>query len=300
MVIYMKFKENLKKYTDDFNKYLEKYKFNKNCLEARLYESMEYSLFSSGKRIRPVLMMAVCDMFNKDVQDCIPYAVGLEMIHNFSLIHDDLPGIDNDEFRHFKPTNHIAYGEATAILAGDSLLNMAYKIMIDDVQNEPNKENINKKLRALNCIVTSVSQMIVGEYLDTVNEGKNIEKSELDYIHKNKTGALIEAALICAGILCSLTDSDLENLKKYAKNVGLAFQIRDDILSEFGDETKTGKPVGNDKKMKKCTYVTIYGVNKSKEILNDLINDAKESLSIYGDKAEFLKNIADYIGDREN
>lgn len=283
----VKFKEKLKKYTDDFNYELKKYIFDKHCLEARLYESMEYTLFSNGKRIRPILMMSVCDMFGQDIEKCFPYAVALEMIHNFSLIHDDLPGIDNDKFRHSKPTNHIAFDEATAILAGDNLLNIAYKIMINDIFNQTNKES-EEKIKALKFISDAISKMIVGEYLDTIDEGKCIEKSELDYIHENKTGALIEAAIVCGGYLSFVSDEDLNNLKKYAKNIGLAFQIKDDILSEIGKHTKTGKPVGNDRKMKKCTYVTMYGVDKSYEILNILVEEAKSYLNIYKDKAKFL------------
>lgn len=299
MVKYMEFREKLEKYVENFNNNLEKYRLNKECLEGRLFESMEYSLFSCGKRIRPILMMSACEMLGYDFNICIPYAVSLEMIHNFSLIHDDLPGIDNDDFRHFKPTNHKVYGEATAILAGDNLLNMAYKIVTDSILSDSNNDNVIRKVDALNYLSNAVNKMIVGEYLDTINEGKKINVDELNYIHNNKTGALIEAALVCAGILCNANKDDINNLKNYAKDIGLAFQIKDDILSELGDRKITGKPVGNDKDRKKCTYVAMYGVKKSLEILDDLITDSKNSLKVYGSNAKFLKDMADYIKDRE-
>lgn len=299
MVKCMEFREEFEKYAEIFNSNLERYRFNKECLEGRLFESMEYSLFSCGKRIRPILMMSVCEMLGYDFSICIPYAVALEMIHNFSLIHDDLPGIDNDDFRHFKATNHKVYGEATAILAGDNLLNMSYKIVTDSILVDSNNINVKRKVEALNYLSNAVNRMIVGEYLDTVDEGKKIDIDELNYIHNNKTGALIEAALVCGGILCNANDDDINNLKKYAKDIGLAFQIKDDILSELGDKKITGKPVGNDKEREKCTYVSMYGVNKSLKILDDLVEEAKNSLKVYGSNAQFLKDMADYIKDRE-
>ena len=305
----MDFKEELKKYQNIINEELEKYKIvNDKSLEKKLNDSMEYSLLSSGKRLRPILVLATYSLFSDDFKKVIPYAVAIEMVHNFSLIHDDLPGIDNDDFRHGKPTNHKMFGESTAILAGDGLLNKAYITISQDLLKEQS-ENINnvdnirridlmKKIKVFNEFSIAVERMIAGEYVDTEVEGKKIEKDCLEYIHKNKTGALLKLSVRMGSILSTAKDEDVNRLSNYAEKIGLAFQIKDDILSEEGDEKVLGKPVGNDKEMEKCTYVSIYGIEKSKQILNKVIDEAINELNIYGEKAEFLKSLAIYIKDR--
>ena len=224
----------------------------------------------------------------------MPYAVAIEMIHNFSLIHDDLPGIDNDDFRHGKPTNHKMFNEATAILAGDSLLNNAYLIISENLKNNFTKENIDSFYE----LSYAVDRMLIGEYVDTEYEGKQALIDELEYMHKNKTGALIRAAVRIGAILAKVNEEDLINLTNYAEKIGLAFQIRDDILSEIGDEKVLGKPVGNDRKRKKCTYVTKYGLEKAEQELEKNIQEALNCLKPYGEKAKFLKDLAIYIGNR--
>ena len=294
----MDFKENLKKYQDIVNKNLEKHLRNKDCLEGVLNESMEYSLMAGGKRLRPILVIATYEIFKQDIEKCIPYSVAIEMVHNFSLIHDDLPGIDNDDFRHGKLTNHKKYNEATAILAGDGLLNNAYIVISKDLKESSNEE-LERKIKVFNEFSIAVDRMIAGEYVDTEYEGKEITKEDLEYIHKNKTGALLKLCVRMGAILAGASDKDLEKLTSYAEKIGLAFQIKDDILSEEGDEKVLGKPVGNDKAMEKCTYVSKYGLKESKEILEKITKEAIEELKSYGNKAEFLKELALYIKNRD-
>lgn len=294
----MEFKEQLKEYQEIINKELKKYLRKEEVPEKILNSSMEYSLMAGGKRIRPILVMATYEIFKNDIDKCIPYAVAIEMVHNFSLIHDDLPGIDNDDFRHGKPTNHKQFNEATAILAGDGLLNQAYIVISEDLRKSSNEE-LKNKILVFNEFSNAVDKMIAGEYIDTEYEGKQISNEYLEYIHKNKTGALLRLCVRMGAILANATDEDLKRLTLYAEKIGLAFQIKDDILSEEGNEEVLGKPVGNDKKLEKCTYVSKYGLDGAKEILGKITKEAINEISMYGEKAEFLKQLALYIKNRE-
>jgi len=293
----MEFKEQLKEYQEIINKELEKYIRREEVPERILNNSMEYSLMAGGKRIRPILVMATYKIFNDNIEKCMPYAVAIEMVHNFSLIHDDLPGIDNDDFRHGKPTNHKQFNEATAILAGDGLLNYAYIVVSEDLKKS-NNEELKSKIQVFNEFSNAVDRMIAGEYVDTEYEGKQISDDYLEYIHKNKTGALLRLCVRMGAILAGASDIDLERLTSYSEKIGLAFQIKDDILSEEGDEDVLGKPVGNDKELEKCTYVSKYSLDGAKDILEKITKEAIEEISIYGEKAEFLKQLALYIKDR--
>ena len=294
----MDFKEKLEKYQQQINQELEKYIRKQNCPEQILNQSMEYSLMAGGKRLRPILVLATYQLFKEDIEKCMPYAVAIEMVHNFSLIHDDLPGIDNDDFRHGKPTNHKQFNEATAILAGDGLLNDAYRVISEDLIHSGTEE-IAKKARILNEFSKAVDRMLAGEYMDTEWEGKKITQQELEYIHENKTGALLKLCVRMGAILADCTEIELQGLSNYADKIGLAFQIKDDILSEEGDEKTLGKPVGNDRELGKCTYVSQYGLQGAKDILDKITKEAIGKLERYGDKAEFLKELALYIQNRE-
>lgn len=293
----MNFKERLYQYQQYVNTNLES-KLRKNeCLEKQLNASMEYSLMAGGKRLRPILVIATYEIFKKDIEKCLPYAIAIEMVHNFSLIHDDLPAIDNDDFRHGKLSNHKKFNESTAILAGDGLLNNAYMVISEDLQ-QSNTENLERKIKVFTEFAQSVDRMIAGEYVDTEYEGKQISAEELEYIHINKTGALLRLCVRMGAILAGAPKEDIESLTRYAEKIGLAFQIKDDILSEEGDEEVLGKPVGNDKEMGKCTYVSEYGLDKAKEILEETTKDALSEIEKYGEKAEFLKELAIYIKNR--
>lgn len=297
----MEFKENLKKYQNIINEELEKYLRKENCPEKTLNDSMEYSLMAGGKRLRPILVLATYELFRDNYEEAMPFAVAIEMIHNFSLIHDDLPEVDNDDFRHGKPTNHKKFNHPTALLAGDGLLNQAYIVLSDEilysVENQY-KENFYSKVKAFNEFTKAVDRMIVGEYLDTELEGQQISKEMLEYIHINKTGALLKLCVRMGAILAEASEKDIERLTIYAEKIGLAFQIKDDILSEEGNPEITGKPVGNDKELGKCTYVSYYGLDGAKQELNKIIEEAIEQIKIYGEKSEFLRQLALYIKDR--
>ena len=297
----MEFKQNLKMYQDIVNNELEKYLRKEECPEKTLNNSMEYSLMAGGKRLRPILVLATYQLFKEDIEEAMPFAVAIEMVHNFSLIHDDLPEVDNDDFRHGKPTNHKQFNHPTALLAGDGLLNQAYIVLSDEIlysAENQYKENFCEKVRAFNEFSKAVDRMIAGEYLDTELEGKQISKEMLEYIHINKTGALLKLCVRMGAILAGASEKDLKKLTKYAENIGLAFQIKDDILSEEGNEEILGKPVGNDKELEKCTYVSKYGLQGAKKILEEITKEAIEELKEYGDRAEFLRELALYIKDR--
>ena len=293
----MDFKAELKKYQEIVEKELDKYVRKDKCIEETLNKSMEYSLMGGGKRLRPILVIATYQLFKNDIEKCMPYAVAIEMVHNFSLIHDDLPGIDNDDFRHGRQTNHKKFNEATAILAGDGLLNSAYIVISENLQ-ESTQEELKEKLKIFNEFSLAVDRMIAGEYIDTEYEGKEISTEYLDYIHINKTGALLKLCVRMGAILGKASEEELQELSNYADKIGLAFQIKDDILSEEGDEKILGKPVGNDKKRKKCTYVSKYGLQESKRRLEKITQEAIKSLDKFGEKAEFLRELALYIQNR--
>ena len=271
----MNFKDELTKYIDIINNELTKYLKKEDCPEHILNESKGYSLMAGGKRLRPILIIASYNLFKDDIEKCYKFAVAMEMVHTFSLIHDDLPGIDNDDYRRGKLTNHKKYNEATAILAGDSLLNNAYNLIIDDISESDDNEK-QSKLNALYELSYGIDRMIAGEYVDTEYEGKQISSDYLEYMHENKTGALIKASVRIGAILANADEKDLNKLTDYAEKIGLAFQIKDDILSEIGNEKELGKPVGNDKARGKCTYVTKYGLEKAQKMLDDIINEAIE------------------------
>ena len=293
----MDFKKKLKQYQELINEELSKYIETRKCPEEMLNRSMEYSLMAGGKRLRPILVIATYQIFKKDIQECMSFAVAIEMVHNFSLIHDDLPGIDNDDFRHGKPTNHKQFNEATAILAGDGLLNYAYRVISKDLENSK-KDDLAKKIKTFQEFSDAVDKMIIGEFVDTDVEGKQISEETLEYIHKNKTGALLTLCVRMGAILSEASQEDLNRLTSYAEKIGLAFQIKDDILSEEGDEKVLGKPIGNDKILEKCTYVSKYGLEGAKKKLEELTKDAIEELKVYNEKAEFLIELAQYIKER--
>ncbi len=294
----MDFKQALIDDAKLINDSFEKYFRNTDCPEGILNESTKYSLLAGGKRLRPILILETYKLFKQNVKECIPFAVAMEMIHTFSLIHDDLPSIDNDDYRRGKLTNHKKFNEATAILAGDSLLNNAYMIMINDIINSKDEDIKFRKIKAIYEISYGIDRMIAGEYIDTEYEGKKISSDYLEYMHKNKTGALIKASVKVGAIIAGAEDKDIEKLSLYAEKIGLAFQIKDDILSEIGDALVLGKPVGNDKERGKCTYVSKYGLEEAKKMLESITKEAIEIVSSYKTDDEFLKELALYIANR--
>lgn len=294
----MKFKQSLKERADYIEELLSKYMPKEEGYQKTIMESMNYSLRAGGKRLRPILTLEACKIVGGNEEDIIPFAVAIEMIHTYSLIHDDLPALDNDDLRRGRKTNHIVYGEDMAILAGDALLNYAFEIMLS---NSIEKENPKKYLKAINEIAKSsgIYGMIGGQVVDVKSENKQIPKEELDYIHSNKTAAIIIGCMRAAAIIGNASEDNLDKITKYAKNIGLSFQIVDDILDIEGDELKLGKKVGSDIDNHKSTYPSLLGLEESKMIARKLIEEAKDNIKDIGTNSEFLIGLADYIIDRE-
>lgn len=277
---------------DALYKYMEK----KDSPQKLIYDAASYSIKAGGKRLRPILVTECYKMCGGEEKErVLPFACAIEMIHTYSLIHDDLPAMDNDDLRRGKPTNHKVFGEAAAILAGDALLNLAFETAL-------NAENImpDKKIEALKVLANASGWdgMIGGQAVDLESEGKNISFETLKYIHKLKTGALISAACEMGAVLAGANESERKAVKKYAENLGIAFQVLDDILDVTADEKALGKPVGSDEKNKKCTYVTIFGTERAKEYAKEYTYNAIEALDMFGDRAEFLIKLTEYLLER--
>lgn len=290
------FKEEFNRKIEIVTRSLEMYFIKKNNYQQNIYDAMEYSLFAGGKRIRPVLALSCAELFG-DEKKVLPFACGLEMIHTYSLIHDDLPCMDNDDLRRGKPTNHRVFGEAMAVLAGDALLTRAFEVAVKFSQLSP--EQTLREIQIL-AEASGTEGMIGGQVIDMESEGKKVDAKTLNALHINKTGALIIAAAKLGAIAGGATEEDIEHLSEYAKNIGLAFQIKDDILDVEGDSEVLGKKTGVDEINEKTTFVSIYGLEKSKQMLSDYTEKAKEQLKPYGEQAEFLKELANYLLKRDN
>lgn len=291
-------KERLMEYTELINSELDRLIKIENSPEKELLESMKYSLMAGGKRLRPALVLEGYRLFKPDYENAVPFACAMEMVHTFSLIHDDLPAIDNDDLRRGKPTNHKVYGESTAILAGDGLLDYAYKV-IASVFEEP--KNVENKVKAFKIFADNVFDMIKGEYVDIENEEKEISLDELMYMHDNKTAALIRASLTMGATLAGASCDEIKILTEYANIIGLTFQIRDDILGEIGDEKILGKPIGHDKINGKRTFVTVLGIEEAKKQLEEKTKEAVEVISKFPEhNTDFFKELAIFIKERNN
>jgi geranylgeranyl diphosphate synthase type II len=265
---------------------------------AKIYEAMRYSLLAGGKRLRPILCLATSDLTGGTIEMAMPTACALEMIHTMSLIHDDLPAMDNDDFRRGKPTNHKVYGEDIAILAGDGLLAYAFEYVATQTRNVA-PENI---LRVVACLGRTVGAagLVGGQVLDLESEGKSdITAETLSFIHTHKTGALLEASVVSGAILANASEEDITRLSQYAQNIGLAFQIIDDILDITATDEQLGKTAGKDLEAQKATYPSLWGLEKSQAKAQELVNKAIAQLSNYGVKAEPLRAIANYIVTRD-
>ncbi|HGM3505668.1 polyprenyl synthetase family protein [Clostridioides sp. ZZV15-6383] len=294
----MEFKQCLKEKASFIENVLKEYMPKEEGYQKTVIEAMNYSLSAGGKRLRPILTLEACKIVGGNEEDAIAFAVAIEMIHTYSLIHDDLPALDNDDLRRGRPTNHKVYGEAMGILAGDALLNYAFEVML---AGSINKENPEKYLKAINEIAkgAGIYGMIGGQVVDVESENKQIEKEKLDYIHMNKTAAMMVGCMRAGATIGGANAEQMEEITKYAKNIGLSFQIVDDILDIVGDEVKLGKKVGSDIENHKSTYPSLLGLDKSKEIAHNLIDEAKKSIEKLSEDVDFLKGLAEYIIDRE-
>lgn len=297
----MEFNAQYEKWLKKINVNLEEQlAFDKNSLQRTVYEAMYYSLNAGGKRIRPVLAMAICDLLDGDEEEVLPFACSIEMIHTYSLIHDDLPAMDNDDFRRGRATNHKIFGEAMAILAGDGLLNLAFESMLRHTLGD--RKNLEAKITAMDIIsrASGVGGMIGGQVVDMESEGKQISPEVLQSMHRLKTGALLKAPVMASAVLCGADQATAKKLEIYADSIGLAFQVQDDILDIIGDPSKLGKKPRSDSARQKSTFITVYGMEESKKMLQDLTDRAKRSIADLGAGSEFLLRMADFLINRKH
>lgn len=263
-----------------------------------IHEAMAYSVFAGGKRFRPVLCMAACEAVCGSGAQALDAACALECIHTYSLVHDDLPGMDNDDYRRGKLTNHKVFGEGMAILAGDALLTYAFEILAD-MDDGTNTKQIIQIIREA-AKASGEAGMVGGQVVDILSEQKAPSLELLEYIHTHKTGALIAASVRIGAILGGADSNHLEALTVYAQKLGLAFQITDDILDVVGDADKIGKPVGSDEKNQKSTYPLLFGLEQSRQMANDAVQAAIRALEPLGDNADMLRQLALYLLSREH
>jgi geranylgeranyl diphosphate synthase type II len=261
----------------------------------RILEAMKYSLMAGGKRIRSILCMAAAETADGDAENAMPAACALEMIHTYSLIHDDLPAMDNDVLRRGKPTCHMAFDEATAILAGDALLTLAFQTLSSIELSSADQAATWLRVIELFSHAAGYCGMIQGQMIDIASEGSRLTLAELKSMHRLKTGALIEASLCSGAVLGGLNSNRIKMLESYAQNIGLAFQVADDILNVEGDPEMMGKAVGTDKLRNKATYPSLLGLQESKKFAKDLVKNALQALESFDKKAEPLRAIANYI-----
>jgi geranylgeranyl diphosphate synthase type II len=275
--------------------YLENLRFSGETTTAGLEEAMRYSLLAGGKRIRPVLALATAEALGHPQEDVMALAAAIELIHTYSLIHDDLPAMDDDDLRRGKPTCHVVYGEDVAILAGDGLFAEAIKLVLDEQDGEPDRV-----LRALRHLVAaiSVSGMVGGQYVD-VKETAPQDEAGLRHLHALKTGRLIAAAIECPLLLFGAGEAATMGLRRFAAELGVLFQIVDDILDVTGDEAALGKPQGSDERHGKHTYVSVFGLDKARELARDSHNNARAALADAGGQTATLEQITDYILTRD-
>ena len=280
---------------------LERYLPGEEERPQSLHKAMRYSLFAGGKRVRPVLMLAACEAVGGDIDQALPAACAMEMIHTYSLIHDDLPAMDDDDFRRGRPTNHKVFGEAIAILAGDGLLTEAFKLMSDPrfaAGSDPAA-----RIAVINEIATCAGSygMVGGQVVDMESEGKpEMDLPTVQYIHTHKTGALIKASVVAGALLGGADERQLAAIRRYGEAAGLAFQIADDILDIEGTTEEIGKDAGSDEARGKATYPAVMGLAAAKEEAKGMMDEALNALSIFADRAEPLRAIAQYIVERKN
>jgi len=273
-------------------KQLEKYLNDYNNIPRELSEPVKYCIMSGGKRFRPILCLATAIGFGCETSNIMPTACAIEFIHSYSLIHDDLPAIDDDDLRRGKPSCHKKFGEATAILAGDAIFAEAFNLIL-----KYQKCTSEKKLRILSEIVNAsgASGMVAGQIVDITSASKTISKKALEYMHTNKTGRLISASITSSGILCGAEDGTLDSLREYGLNIGLAFQITDDIIDIISNSTVSGKTRGKDKVQSKNTYPFLWGMDKSRKIAEEKINTAMDAIKRINMDSQLLEDIANFI-----
>ena len=278
---------------------LKKYLPKQEGFQKEIMEAMEYSLMAGGKRLRPMLMKETFEMFGGEGEIIEPFMAAMEMIHTYSLVHDDLPAMDNDEYRRGRKTTHVVYGEAMGILTGDALLNYAFETAAEAFTMFPEKSlQIGKALQIL-AKKAGIYGMIGGQVVDVNSEGKSISKEVLDFIHELKTSALIESSMMIGATLAGTSPEEIQTVKTIAKNVGIAFQIQDDVLDVTSSLEVLGKPVLSDEKNEKTTYVTLVGLDKAREYVEVISNEAIDLLRKFEAKNPFLEELLRELIHRE-
>lgn len=289
----MAFQETLQGYITMVEDYLSQLPWGKDSLS----ESMAYSLVGGGKRIRPVLALAAAQVVGGEPEKVLPAAAALELIHTYSLIHDDLPAMDNDDYRRGRLSNHKVFGEAMAILAGDGLLTYAFEVLADSTFAQPERQ-----LRAIREVAAAAGKlgMVGGQVLDLEGERKQLTLEEIETVHKAKTGALLMVSARLGGILGGGSEEQIEALTAYAQALGLAFQIKDDILDVTADTETLGKPAGSDLRQGKSTYVSLLGLDGAARQLHTQVREAQSALKCLDSDTEFLGGLAVYIEQRQH
>jgi geranylgeranyl diphosphate synthase type II len=292
----MEIKGAIQTLREELNKYLHDYMEGKGSYNKRVYEAMQYSLDAGGKRIRPLLFLLTYKLYKVDCSEVMDIAAAIEMIHTYSLIHDDLPAMDNDDLRRGKPTNHKVFGEAIAVLAGDGLLNEAMSLMF--------RHCIGKNDNAIRaCSIISESAgadgMVGGQTVDILSENTKIPIDQLYYMHSKKTGALIKGSIISAAVYAGASKAEIDKLSYYGEKLGLAFQIKDDILDLTGDTALLGKKVKSDLNNNKTTFISTYGINKCKEMCNSITSECIEVLNGMSGDTSYLKDLTSFLLNRE-
>lgn len=295
----MNYKSRKQEKVQEIEEVLKKYLPEQSGHQKQIMEAMEYSLMAGGKRLRPMLMKETYALFGGQTQVVEPFMAALEMIHTYSLVHDDLPAMDDDDYRRGRKTTHVVYGEAMGILAGDALLNYAFETAAKafDMFSE-NSLVIGKALKVL-AGKAGIYGMIGGQVVDVASAGEAVSKEVLDFIYELKTSALIESAMMIGAILAGAGEEEVKKVETIAKNVGIAFQIQDDILDVTSTAEVLGKPVLSDEKNEKTTYVTLVGVEKAKEYVEKISNEAIELLGDFEVKNPFLEELLKELIHRE-
>jgi geranylgeranyl diphosphate synthase type II len=288
---------NIISYAEDFEKKLDKLFDTKSCEYGVIYDACRYSLLLGGKRLRPFLINRFYKLCGGEGDCSLGFEAAIECIHTYSLIHDDLPCMDNDDMRRGKPSCHKKFGEANALLAGDALLTKAWQFAAST--NNIDSKNVIKAISVLSGL-SGIDGMIGGQIVDLIYENKQATEEVLRLICSLKTGALIKAACLVGSILAGADDDKFSAAKEYAENLGLAFQIVDDILDEIGTVDKLGKPIHSDKENSKSTFVSVLGIEKCNTLVNQLTNKAKAALGVFGNDAKELLELADYLCTRDH
>ena len=295
----MSFREKQTKKTADIELILKKYLPEQEGYQKVIMEAMEYSVMAGGKRLRPMLMQETFRMFGGEGELVEPFMAAIEMIHTYSLVHDDLPAMDNDDYRRGRKTTHVVYGEAMGILAGDALLNYAFETAAKAFVLYPEKSLVTGKALQVLANKAGIYGMIGGQVVDVENVGNAIAKEVLDFIYELKTSALIESSMMIGAILAEAGEKDIKDVERIAKNVGIAFQIQDDILDVTSTAEVLGKPIMSDEKNEKTTYVTLVGLEKAKEYVERISMDAIDVLHQFAHKDSFLEELLRSLIHRE-